>query len=52
MAKHKMEYFEHVERHESLEREIYEGITEGRRGGGDQEGYRRSQDIVERLEHN
>ena len=29
-----MAYFGHVKRHESLEREIYEGIIEGKRGRG------------------
>ena len=48
IVKHKMEYFGHVKRHECLEKEIYEGIIEGKRGRG-RPRRRWSQDITERL---
>ena len=48
IAKHKMRYFGHVKRHECLEKEIYEGIIEGKRGRG-RPRRRWSQDITERL---
>ena len=48
IAKHKMCYFGHVKRHECVEKEIYEGIIEGRRGRG-RPRRRWSQDITERL---
>ena len=43
-----MRYFGHVKRHECLEKEIYEGIIEGRRGRGRPK-RRWSQDVTERL---
>ena len=45
----KMKFFGHVKRHESLERMIYEGIIEGKRGRG-RPRRRWSQDITDRLE--
>ena len=48
VVKRKMQYFGHVKRHESLEKSIYEGIIEGKRGRG-RPRRRWSQDISERL---
>ena len=48
VVQRKLAYFGHVKRHDSLERTIYEGIIEGRRGRG-RPRRRWSQDITERL---
>ena len=48
VVQRKMAYFGHVKRHDSLERTIYEGIIEGRRGRG-RPRRRWSQDISDRL---
>ena len=48
VVKGKMAYFGHVKRHDSLERAIYEGIIEGKRGRG-RPRRRWSQDITDRL---
>ena len=48
VVKGKMTYFGHVKRHDSLERAIYEGIIEGKRGRG-RPRRRWSQDITDRL---
>ena len=44
----KLKYFGHVKRHDCLERDIYEGIIEGKRGRG-RPRRRWSKDISERL---
>ena len=44
----KLAYFGHVQRHDSLERTIYEGIIEGRKGRGRSK-RRWSKDITKRL---
>ena len=44
----KMKYFGHVKRHDCLEKDIYEGIIEGKRGRG-RPRRRWSQDISDRL---
>ena len=44
----KLKYFGHVKRHDCLEKDIYEGIVEGKRGRG-RPRRRWSQDISERL---
>ena len=49
VVQRKMKFFGHVKRHESLERMIYEGIIEGKRGRG-RPRRRWSQDITDRLE--
>ena len=48
IMRRKLKYFGHVKRHECLERDIYEGIVEGRRGRG-RPRRRWSQDIADRL---
>ena len=48
IVQRKLSYFGHVKRHDSLERTIYEGIIEGKRGRG-RPRRRWSQDITERL---
>ena len=48
IARQKLTYFGHVKRHNCLEREIYEGIIEGKRGRGRPK-RRWSQDITDRL---
>ena len=48
IMRRKLKYFGHVKRHECLERDIYEGIVEGRRGRG-RPRRRWSQDILDRL---
>ena len=48
IKKHKMKYFGHVKRHDCLEKDIFEGIIEGKRGRG-RPRRRWSQDISERL---
>ena len=45
----KLKYFGHVKRHDCLERDIYEGIVEGKRGRGRPK-RRWSQDITDRLQ--
>ena len=49
VVQRKMKFFGHVKRHESLERMIYEGLIEGKRGRG-RPRRRWSQDITDRLE--
>ena len=46
-----MNFFGHTKRHDSLEREIFEGIIEERRGRGRPK-RRWSQDITERMHMN
>ena len=48
IVRQKLKFFGHVKRHDCLEREIYEGIIEGKRGRG-RPRRRWSQDISERL---
>ena len=48
IKKHKMKYFGHVKRHDCLEKDIFEGIIEGKRGRG-RPRRRWSQDITECL---
>ena len=47
----KLNLFRHIKRHGSLEKEIYEGIIEGRRGRGRPK-RRWSQDITDRMHMN
>ena len=47
----KMNFFGHTKRQDSLEREIFEGIIEGRRGRGRPK-RRWSQDITDRMNMN
>ena len=47
----KWTFFSHSKRHDNLEREIYEGIIEGRRGRGRPK-RRTSQDITDRMNMN
>ena len=49
IKKHKMKYFGHVKRHDCLEKDIFEGIIEGKRGRG-RPRRRWSQDITECLQ--
>ena len=51
VVQRKLAYFGHVKRHDSLERTIYEGIIEGRRGRG-RPSRRWSQDITDHLNAN
>ena len=51
IMRQEMIFFGHTKRHGSLEREIFEGITEGRRGRGRPK-RRRSQDIADRMNMN
>ena len=48
IKKHKMKYFGHVKRHDCLEKDIFEGIIEGKRGRG-RPRRRWSQDIMDCL---
>ena len=49
IKKHKMKYFGHIKRHDCLEKDIFEGIIEGKRGRG-RPRRRWSQDITECLQ--
>ena len=51
IMRQKMNFFGHTKRHDSLEREIFEGIIEGRRGRGRPK-RRWSQDITDRINMN
>ena len=49
IMRQKLKFFGHIKRHECLERDIYEGLVEGKRGRGRPK-RRWSQDITERLQ--
>ena len=49
IMRQKLKFFGHIKRHECLERDIYEGLVEGKRGRG-RPRRRWSQDITERLQ--
>ena len=49
IVRQKMKFFGHIKRHQSLEKQIYEGIVPGKRGRGRPK-RRWSQDITDRLQ--